>query len=335
MVIKSKEDYIKSVVGSSWAMETSEGVIKGWSPNSVLGMFFFVSGENLVTVTQLYNKKLLVTSLNLMNSKINVVSALSEMFGRRKYSMLEFFCWDKSVESWGIQLVRILGKISDLPVLSAVGGCSPNLQEIEENLSADYLVSAGAEPLEIKGYDQITFQPATYEMDTQIREEVSKNLEFGKSIIKIKRDSENPNYKIILEMLNVVFDDEKEKEDLDEFKRKLILGVLSKHRLGVGVEEFDYFIQNVTTVEEDFRNLCGFMKDRCGKNDILKESELALRIDALIESLTKELLREYKDVLGEDVVNLFIVKRVGEVSIEETLMKLINFEKVSRGGQDE
>lgn len=335
MVIKTKEDYIKSVVGSSWAMETSEDVIKGWSPNSVMGMFFFVSGENLVTVTQLYNKKLLVTSLNLMNSKINVVSALSEMFGRRKYSMLEFFCWDKSVESWSIQLVRLLSKISDLPVLSAVGGCKPNLQEIEEKLSADYLISAGAEPIQIKGYDQITFQPATYEMDTKIKEEVSKSLEFGKNIIKIKRDSENPNYKIVLQILNEVFDDEKKKEDLDELKRKSILGVLSKHRLGVGVEELDYFIQNVTTVEEDFRTLCGFMKVRCGKNDILKESELALRIDALIESITKELLREYKEVLGEDVVNLFIVKRVGEVSIEETLMKLINFEKVSRGGQNE
>lgn len=335
MVIKSKEDYIKSVVGSSWAMETSEGVIKGWSPNSVMGMFFFVSGENLVTVTQLYNKKLLITSLNLMNSKINVVSALSEMFGRRKYSMLEFFCWDKSVESWSIQLVRLLSKIADLPVLSAVGVCNPNLQELEEKLSADYLINAGAEPLQIKGYDQITFQPATYEMDTQIKEEVSKSLEFGKNLVKIKKDFENKNYKIILQVLNEVFDDEKKKEDLDELKRKSILGVLSKHRLGVGIEELDYFIQNVTTVEEDFRTLCGFMKERCEKNDTLKESELALRIDALIESITKELLREYKEVLSEEVVNLFIVKRVGEVSIEETLMKLINFEKVSRGGQDE
>ncbi len=335
MVIKSKEDYIKSVTGSSWAMETSEGVIKGWSPNSVLGLFFFVSGENLVTVTQLYDKKIRITSVDLMHSKINVVSALSDMFGRRKYSMLEFFCWDKSVDSWGIQLVRLLSKIADLPVLSAVGGCSPNLQELEEKLSAEYLVSAGAEPLQIKGYDQITFQPATYEMDTKIKEEVSKHLQFGKNILKIERDYDNKNYQIVLKVLNEVFDDNKVKEDLDDLKKKSILEVLSKHRLGVGVEELDYFIGNATSIDEDFKIFCEFMKDKCGKNEVLKESELALRIDALIESLVKELMREYKDILGEDVLNLFIMKRVGEVSKEETLMKLINFEKVSRGGQYE
>ena len=331
MVKFTTEGLAEQIAGSRYAVETSNDVIKDWSPNNVRGVFIGLGDKGVfVDVVQYLGKtsrRVLVP--NEFRSK--TVPALNLMFQRRKYSCLEFFCWDSNISEVGINPSKTLQYLKGCPVLSAVGATNGYPE-----LTKDGVISQGAtEITENGGVSDVYFQPATYALDVKLKdkfESIKKSVN-GSQMLEREFEGENlstlENFSLFLDLKNNT------KLDFHNQMVKSFNETVAKHKLGLGKKELQgILLDKVNQFDEDkveiFLKALGEL-DPCFKNGVSEYSETVLDLGNFCVGWLPRLEFEMKDTIGAKMVDLYLNGIQTSKDLFGRLWVLLKFEEYYGG----
>lgn len=330
----STEGLAIEIAGSKYAVETSQDVIKGWSPNNIRGIILGLDERGIfVNVFQYIGKqsrKVYVPN----EHRSRTVSALNLIFQRRKYSCLEFFCWFNEVLALGLDPSKTLQYLKGSPLLQVVGGIRSEL-DFNKNLLGQ-LIQAGASELEgIVGVDGVYFQPATYELDTKIKEKFDEVKNTISLVKKIDNDLSKEGLfriKLFKEFLAFL-----QSQSLDFYSEicKSFESTLSTHEMGLEREELSKLIENYSPSSvDDFNEFIGILNvlDSCFKNSSVKSSGTVLRLEEFCKGWYSSLRDEIKGTIGNSLVEMFCERYILSDEPLEKIKVLLNIESIL-GGQ--
>lgn len=303
------EDIAISIAGSKYAIETAKEIIKDWSPNNLRGIFIGLDEKGVFVHTRNYlNDRTKITHIP-NEHRSRTISALNILFQRRKYSCLEYFCWDGSILNLGLDPTKTLQYMSKQPLLQTVGVVST--PDSLEDLNSAILRSLGANVVdEVEGLDGVYFQPATYQLDLKIEEKLEGILKSVKDIVLVENEFSNKGiqelamFRDALGCLNATY------SDFHEELKTSFTEALSSHKMGIDKKSLEIVLSENAYLTnnpsfESFIDILGLM-DLAFKNGIRENSETVLNLRTFSVSWFKKLRSKLAETLGERLINLYI-----------------------------
>lgn len=320
----SSEEIAIKIAGSKWALSTSIDAIKSWSPNLIKG---FVIGydEDGVFIDTFFH-------LGVNNSfrtyipfeyKSKLLPAFNLLFGRRKYSCLEFFCWQEGIED-EIEVfpALLMEKLKPLAMLVEVGSFS-EMYENRDAVDSGYFSERGCEVFEIderfRGLGFVTFQPATYQIDTEIEAYLTEKVEKGNLVTRIEEELSGESFERMVDLckiFRVVFSNTDNKFlDFQKVFQEAGREVIKNHQFSVSDEDFKKALKaspHITDKLEEIDYLWQMWQKRNKEKYRFSANSTIFRLEEFVVNWYKAIRDGLTKVLGNGFISKY------EKTIEST-----------------
>lgn len=303
------EELAIKIAGSKYAIETSQEVIKDWSPNNLRGIFIGSDERGVFVDALQYIGKECKRTYIPNEHRSRTIPALNLMFQRRKYSCLEFFCWDITISEVGLNPTKTLQYLVKYPLLSVVGGVSGVWEEAQ--MSKEDLVRSGAQQIEgVLGLEGVYFQPATYQLDAKIKDKLDRITSNLSNLFKVTNELSVENFQLLEFFEECISYMNNLSLDFNEQIRLAFNTTINSHKMGMERGELRKLLED----NPDLRNTDGFslftnildLLDKCFNNGTVQSSQTVLRLLEFCLTWANALELEMKGVLGKKLLEGYL-----------------------------
>lgn len=303
------EELAIKIAGSKYAIETSQEVIKDWSPNNLRGIFIGSDERGVFVDALQYIGKECKRTYIPNEYRSRTVPALNLMFQRRKYSCLEFFCWDITISEVGLNPTKTLQYLVKYPLLSVVGGVSGVWEAAQ--MSKEDLVRSGAQLVEgVLGLEGVYFQPATYQLDAKIKDKFDSILSNLSNLSKVTNEFDGVNFQLLQFFEECISYINNSSLDFNEQIRSAFSTAIDSHKMGIERGE----LRKLLNDNFDIQNTDGFslytdileLLDKCFKNGSVQNSKTVLRLEEFCLTWANALELEMKGVIGKRLIEGYL-----------------------------